>query len=68
MACLWSFNLNSEKSQGVPTVAQWVKNPTSIHKDAGLIPSFAQWVKDPDLALLWLWFRPGATAPIRLLA
>ena len=35
---------------GVPLVAQQVKNPTSIHKDAGLIPGLAQWVN--DLALL----------------
>ena len=34
----------------VPIVAQQVKNPTSIHKDAGLIPGLAQWIK--DLALL----------------
>ena len=31
---------------GVPIVAQGVKNPTSIHKDAGLIPGLTQWVKD----------------------
>ena len=36
---------------GVPVVAQWVKNPPSIHEDAGSTPGLAQWVKDP--ALLW---------------
>ena len=34
---------------GVPTVAQQVKNPTSIHEDADLTTSLAQWVKDPAL-------------------
>ena len=37
------------KKKGVPIVAQWVKNPTSIHKDEGSIPGLAQWVKDPML-------------------
>ena len=32
--------------QGVPIVAQWVKNLTSIHEDAGLIPGLAQRIMD----------------------
>ena len=47
-------------------MAQWLTNPTRNRKVAGLIPVLAQWVMDP--ALLWLWQRPAATAPIRPLA
>ena len=41
----------SKDAGGVPIVAQWVMNPTSIHEDAGSIPGLTQWFKDP--ALLW---------------
>jgi len=33
-------------------MAQWVKNPASIHEDAGLIPGLTEWVR--DVVLPWL--------------
>ena len=35
--------------QGVPIVAQLLRNPTRNHEVASSIPSLAQWVKDLEL-------------------
>ena len=67
-----------KSSPGIPIVAQWVKNPISIHEDAGSIPGTAQWLKEfviavscgvdcrlgLDLVLLWLLCKLAAVAPI----
>ena len=37
------------KRQGIPVVAQQIKNPTGIHMDMGLLPGLIQGVKDPVL-------------------
>ena len=47
-------------------MVQWLTNLTRNQEVAGLIPDLAQWVK--ELALLWLWCRLAAAAPIQPLA
>ena len=63
---------------GVPVVAQEYQTWLVSKKGTGLIPGLTQWVKFPasqvscsagckcgsDLALLWLWGRLAAVAPI----
>ena len=49
-SCLFHCFYQNSQCQGVPVVAQWIKNPTSIHEDAGSIPGLTQWIKDPALS------------------
>ena len=44
-----SEKLSKMERNGVPIVAQWVKNLTSIREDVGLIPDLTRWVKDMEL-------------------
>ena len=51
-------------SIGVPSVAQWVKNLTSIHEDAGSVSDLAQWVKDLTLPQAAVWVADAVLIPV----
>ena len=67
---------------GVPVMAQWLTTLTRNQEVVGSIPGLSQWLKGSgiatscgvghrhgsDPALLWLWCRLAATAPMGPLA
>ena len=73
----------TKKKTEVPVMAQWLANPTSIHEEGHGFDPWPRSVgygsstalscgigrrRGSDPALLWLWCRLAATAPIRPLA
>ena len=62
----WVLKGIEKASLGSSHYGSVVMNLTSILEDMDLIPGLTQWVK--DLALLWLWCRLVALAPIQPLA
>ena len=63
---MFKEKIGKKKKRAGGVVEQWLTNPTRNHEVEGSNPGLAQQVG--DLALLWLWHRPVATALIGPLA
>ena len=73
--------MSPQSNIGVPVVAQWLTNLTGTMRLRVRTPALLSGlriqhclscgvgrIRSLDPAMLWLWPRPAATAPIRLLA
>ena len=60
---LWELELEIRRAgEGFPIVAQWVKNPTSIHEDEGSVPGLWHCYKPWHSLQMWLGY--GVTVAV----